>query len=100
MDVLQIWGPSILAVIVATALSGGMSRHIEHERRQGIRALLSQELLHNETALNILARRLEMLINAGNIRHTLANFSTNATPPHWERSRWSLPDVGAALKLP
>jgi hypothetical protein len=100
VDWLQVWGPSIVAVIVATALSGLLGKWTEHQRRQGVCALLSSEILHNTTALIVLQGNLDRLAaQFDDPRVALAVFRSTAKSPQWQTMRWCLPEVGVAVQM-
>lgn len=102
---LQVWGPSIVAVFVATTLSTGINVIIEHVRRRGVRALLSAEIMHNQEALVQFVGQLSAILGTdysnaagGDPRIVAATFRAASKPPVWERTRWNLPDVGVTLR--
>lgn len=97
MDWLLVWGPSILAVVVAAGFTWAFGAVNEWQHREGIRTLLSQELWHNESSVMALRGYLKMLEDTGNLRIVVQVLRDRQSLPPWQRARWDLPDVGAAL---
>lgn len=96
MNWLQVWGPSVLAVVVAAAFTWFFNVRSDHQRRHGIRALLSQEILHNLRLLVNLRAALQQLL-AAQSPHRPEGALRAIRPPRWQRSRWDLPDVGVSI---
>lgn len=69
----------------------------EQRERQGIRTLLSVEILQNATALLVFHKVLETTLDYDDAKHITAAFLVTAVPPHWEKSRWNAPETGRYL---
>jgi hypothetical protein len=101
MDWSQVW-PTLVASLVgagaAAAFTWYFSFQADRKRQQGVRALLSSEILHNATALIMLQGNLAQLAQIDDPVSALAVFRNTAKSPQWQTARWNLPDVGVAVQ--
>jgi hypothetical protein len=102
MDWSQVW-PTLVAslagVVAAAAFTRYFTYRADEDRKLGVRALLSSEMLHNATALTVLQGHLDLLAQFDDSMSALAVFRSTAKSPQWQRTRWNLPDVGGAVAL-
>lgn len=100
MSWLPIWGPSIAAVVVSAlfTISFGVFRYWRHQR--GIRALVSQEVLHNQTALLAFRESLLACLREGEPDRIVSAFYSTMSAPIWSHARWDLSDVGETFSPP
>ncbi|MGH2504808.1 MAG: hypothetical protein ACRDID_20045 [Ktedonobacterales bacterium] len=97
MSWLPIWGPSVLAVIVSAVftLIFGWIRTRQH--RQGIRALIAQEVLQNQTMLLGYKTSLHTCLEEGEPTRIASAFYSSSQPPRVQHARWDLSDVGESF---
>lgn len=100
MDWLVAWGPSILAVVVAAAFTWLFGYSNERQHRQGVRALVAQELWQNESAVRVFTGSLKLTVDEskGNALFLVRALHLHNYLIPWQRARWLLPDVGVAFK--
>lgn len=90
MGWLAIWGPGIVAIVVSALFTAtfGVFRYWRHQR--GIRALVSQEILHNQTALLAFREALMACLREGEPARIVPAFYGAVSASTWSHARWDL----------
>lgn len=94
MGWLPVWGPSIAAVIVAAAFTWLFGYVTERKRQRGVRELVKLEVRYNEAAVEVFKGHVAQIQDAS---VPTKAFGLMKGAPEWQRTRWDLPDVGAAF---
>ena len=97
MDWLPTIVSSIVAVVVSAAFTWFFNLRTERRRRLGIRALLAQELMQNETTVRVLLGELKRIESGGSVGYIVSSLQRRTKSIPWQTSRWLLPGVGIAF---
>ena len=92
-------GASFLSVLAAAASTWFFSIRTEHKRQQGVRALVAQELMQNETTVRLLIGEFKQIQRQADIRLVVFLLQRRKQLIPWQQARWLLPDVGVAFSL-
>jgi hypothetical protein len=89
---------SLAGVVAADSFTWYFTYRADQDRKRGVCALLSSEILHNTTVLTVLRGKLDLLVQFDDPYSALAVFRSTAKSPQWQTARWCLPDIGVAVK--
>ena len=97
MDWLPTFMSSIVAVAASAAFTWLFNFGAERHRRQGVRALVAQELLQNKTTVHVLIGELKQMQGQSTVRAVIHALKRRRQPIPWQQARWLLSDVGVAF---